>query len=401
MSSSKIAAAEAVAAAAVVVVREYEEERDKHDVEEMERKCEETGNHQHGKPVMVSDLLGDPVCRVRHFPSHTMLVAEYGEGRKKVVGVVRGCVKTVTRGGGNPIFVKLACVLGLRVSPSHRNLGIGTKLVRALEEWFKQQGATYAYMATDYTNEPSINLFTKKCSYVKFRTPTMLVQPVHAHSKPIGSDISILELTPQTAESIYTRIFKDSEFFPRDIDAILTSRNSLGTFIAVLNENHGPKSNLDDLSANFAILSVWSTKDVFRLQMKGVSWLTHAFCSGSRLLDSCMPWMKLPSFPNVFDKFWVYFMYGMHMEGKDGPRLMKSLCSFVHNIGRYDGGCGALAAELSPSDAVALVVPHWKRLSWAQDLWCLKKLSDEPEQSDWTRSRSSSSSVIFVDPRDI
>lgn len=68
--SSKIAAE--VAAAAVVVVREYDEETDKRDVEEMERECDETGPH--GKPVMVSDLLGDPVRRVRHFPCHTMLV---------------------------------------------------------------------------------------------------------------------------------------------------------------------------------------------------------------------------------------------------------------------------------------------------------------------------------------
>lgn len=277
--------------------------------------------------------------------------------------------------------------------------------MQTLEEWFKQQGATYAYMATDCTNESSINLFTKKCSYVKFRTPTMLVQPVHAHFKPIGSDIAILRLTTKTAESIYTRVFKDSEFFPRDIDAILNSRNSLGTFIALPKEKHGPKTNrLDrDFPTDYAILSVWSTKDVFRLQMKGVSRLTHACCSGSRLLDSCMPWMKLPSFPNVFDKFWVYFMYGMHMEGREGPRLMKSLCAFVHNIGRHDGGCGAVATEISPSDPVASAVPHWKRLSWAQDIWCLKKLSDKPEMLDWSSSTtsSSSSSVIFVDPRDI
>ncbi|CAF2065823.1 unnamed protein product [Brassica oleracea var. botrytis] len=395
--SSKIAAE--VAAAAVVVVREYDEETDKRDVEEMERECDETGPP--GKPLMVSDLLGDPVRRVRHFPCHTMLVAEYGEGRK-MVGVVRGCVKTVTR--GNSIYVKLAYVLGLRVSPSHRrNLGIGTKLVQTLEEWFKQQGATYSYMATDCTNESSINLFTKKCAYIKFRTPTMLVQPVHAHSKPICSDITILRLTTKTAESIYTGVFKDSEFFPSDIDAILTSRNSLGTFIAFPKEEHGHKSNrLDrDFPTDYAILSVWSTKDVFRLQMKGVSRLTHACCSGSRLLDSCMPWMKLPSFPNVFDKFWVYFMYGMHMEGNDGPRLMKSLCYFVHNIGRHDEGCGAVATEISPLDPVASAVPHWKRLSWAQDLWCLKKLSDEPELSDWSSSKYSSSNVIFVDPRDI
>lgn len=70
--SSKITAT-AAAVRAAVVVRVYDEESHKRDVEEMERKCDETGNH--GKPVMVSDLLGDPVRRVRHFPSHTMLVS--------------------------------------------------------------------------------------------------------------------------------------------------------------------------------------------------------------------------------------------------------------------------------------------------------------------------------------
>ncbi|XP_010537847.1 PREDICTED: probable N-acetyltransferase HLS1 isoform X2 [Tarenaya hassleriana] len=364
----------------------------------METKCDETGPR--GKPTMVSDLLGDPLRRVRHFPSHVMLVAEYGEGRE-VVGVVRGCVKTVTRGDSD--YVKLAYVLGLRVSPLHRNLGVGTKLVQALEEWFKRQGATYAYMATDCTNAPSINLFTKKCSYTKFRTPTMLVQPVHAHIKPVGSDISIIRLTPKSSESIYSRVFKNSDFFPLDIGSVLASRSSLGTFMAVPRKPRTKPDETDgDFPSSFAILSVWSTEEVFKLQMKGVSRLMHACCSGSRLLDSCMPWLRLPSFPNVFDKFWVYFMYGLHMEGEDGPHLMKGLCKFVHNLGRFDGGCGAVVTELSPSDPVAAVVPHWRRLSWAEDLWCLKKLSaDGPETSDWIRSRSSSSPVIFVDPRDI
>jgi hypothetical protein len=34
------------------------------------------------------------------------------------VGVIRGCVKTVTR--GNSVYVKLAYILGLRVSHPHR-----------------------------------------------------------------------------------------------------------------------------------------------------------------------------------------------------------------------------------------------------------------------------------------
>lgn len=56
----------------VVVVREYDEESDEAAVEEMESRCEMVG--QRGKPSLVTDLLGDPKCRIRHFPVHIMLV---------------------------------------------------------------------------------------------------------------------------------------------------------------------------------------------------------------------------------------------------------------------------------------------------------------------------------------
>ena len=54
-----------------LVVREYCEERDKVSVEKMERQCD-VG--QKGKPSIFTDLLGDPICRIRHFPLHVMLV---------------------------------------------------------------------------------------------------------------------------------------------------------------------------------------------------------------------------------------------------------------------------------------------------------------------------------------
>jgi hypothetical protein len=57
---------------AVVAVREYDEGRDKVEVEELERECEVLG--QQGKASLVTDLMGDPICRVRHFPHHIMLV---------------------------------------------------------------------------------------------------------------------------------------------------------------------------------------------------------------------------------------------------------------------------------------------------------------------------------------
>ncbi|XP_030972471.1 probable N-acetyltransferase HLS1 [Quercus lobata] len=385
----------------VVVVREYEE-REKLAVEELERQCE-AGQQQQGKPSLFTDLMGDPLCRARHVPLHIMLVAEYGEG--EIVGVIRGCIKTVTR--GNSIYVKLAYILGLRVSLTHRRLGIGTKLVQKLEEWCKQKGAEYAYMATDYTNEASINLFTQKCSYMKFRTPTMLVQPVHAHHKPIGSSIAIVKLTPQLAESIYHRTFANSEFFPKDIDNILSNKLNLGTFMALPKNSFlkwDPKTGI--LPPSFAILSVWNTKEVFKLQVMGVSKLTYLCCMGTRLVDACMPWLRLPSFPDVFRQFGVYTLYGLHMEGqtkRTARSLMKSLCAFAHNLARDEVGCGAVVAEVGQWDPVREAIPHWKRFSWAEDLWCIKKLADSSEKcdtADWIKSQSSNSSVIFVDPRD-
>lgn len=71
MASKKIAAAADTYPAEMVVVREYDEDRDKAAVEELERRCE-VG--QPGKPSLVTDLMGDPIARVRNFTSHIMLV---------------------------------------------------------------------------------------------------------------------------------------------------------------------------------------------------------------------------------------------------------------------------------------------------------------------------------------
>jgi hypothetical protein len=55
----------------LIVIRKYDEEKHKVEVEKLERLCE-VG--QRGKPSLVTDLLGDPICRIRHFQLHVMLV---------------------------------------------------------------------------------------------------------------------------------------------------------------------------------------------------------------------------------------------------------------------------------------------------------------------------------------
>ncbi|XP_047944141.1 probable N-acetyltransferase HLS1 [Salvia hispanica] len=401
MPFSKIAAENYVPSSAKkprVAVRPYDEGRDKAAVEELEQRCE-VG--QPGKPSLVTDLMGDPIARVRNFVSHIMLVAEYGDGRE-IVGVIRGCIKTATSGkkSSSPIYVKLAYILGLRVSSTHRRLGIAIKLVQELEEWCKKNGAEYAYMATECSNQASLNLFTQKCNYMKFRNPTVLVQPVHLHHKPLPSDITIIRVPPNLAESMYQKLFSISEFFPKDIDHLLSNKLNLGTFMALPNKllpNWDP--NNGELPASFALLSVWDTKEVFRLRVKGVSSLTHAACLGTRVVDAMAPWLKIPSIPNIFKNFGFYFMYGLHMEGQDGPRLLKALCKMAHNMARNDSRCRVVVAEVGQNDPVREAIPHWKKFSWDEDIWCIKRFGQINQ--DYYEFPVSSTSPIFVDPRDL
>jgi hypothetical protein len=60
---------------AAVVVREYDE-RDRDGVEEVERACE-IGSSGTGKMCLFTDLLGDPLCRIRNSPVSLMLVRAY------------------------------------------------------------------------------------------------------------------------------------------------------------------------------------------------------------------------------------------------------------------------------------------------------------------------------------
>ncbi|KAI3442508.1 N-acetyltransferase domain-containing protein [Psidium guajava] len=410
-----------------VVVREYEEERDKAGVERMEMRCEVTGERpgsdnkkkkkKEEEVFLVTDLLGDPLCRVRSFPLHVMLVAEWGEGGE-IVGVIRGCIKRakITGNDTNPSssssssssdYVKAANVLGLRVSPSHRRHGIATRLVQEIERWCKRHGADYAYMATDATNSPSLKLFTAKCGFIKYRTPTLLVRPVRAHREPPRLGSSIVQIPPRLAESMYRRVLAGSDFFPEDMGEIVTHALSLGTFVSIPEESArawDPESGMLPPSS-FAVLSVWNTKGVYNLRVKGASGFMRAGCAGSRMLDSCAPWLRIPSFPNVFERFGFYFLYGLYMTGKHGPSLMKSLCDFAHNMARDDTGCGAVIAEVGPGDPVKAAIPHWKRFSWSEDVWCIKLLREGHVQKygdlDWVDMARGQSPVLFVDPRDV
>ncbi|KAK4262390.1 hypothetical protein QN277_027956 [Acacia crassicarpa] len=410
-----------------VVVRQFDAHKDRERVEAMEKICEVGPS---GKLSLFTDLMGDPICRVRHSPAFLMLVAEKGQ---EIVGMIRGCIKTVTCGkklSRNvnkppylninddaetfqatpryvPVCTKVAYILGLRVSPSQRRMGIGLKLVQRMEEWFRTNGVEYSYIATENDNLASVTLFTDKCGYSRFRTPSILVNPVYAHREKVSRKVTIIPLNSDDAESLYRRRFATTEFFPRDIDSILKNKLSLGTFLAVPSGSYlaetwpGLDRFLSDPPESWAVLSVWNCKDVFTLEVRGASRVKRTLAKTTRIVDRALPFLRLPSIPNFFRPFGFHFLYGLGGEGPEAVKMVKALCGFAHNLAK-EHGCGVVATEVSSRDPLKLGIPHWKMLSCDEDLWCIKRLGEDYSDGsvgDWTKSPPGWS--IFVDPREV
>ncbi|XP_042431303.1 probable N-acetyltransferase HLS1 isoform X1 [Zingiber officinale] len=400
-----------------VVIREYDASRDRKGAEAVERLCD-VGTSSGGMSLF-TDLLGDPLCRVRHSPPFLMLVAELiGGPQKEIVGLVRGCIKTVACGATTKnlnhhpsltvsISAKVAYLLGLRVSPHHRRRGIALNLVQRMEEWFKAKGADYAYMATEKDNEASLRLFTGRCGYSKFRTPAILVHPVFAHRLPLTPQIAVLRLPLADAEELYRRRFGATEFFPRDIDAVLANPLSLGTFLAVPSgcpaaaRWPGAAAFLAAPPASWAVVSVWNSKEVFRMEVRGAGPWRRGLARASRAVDRALPWLRIPSVPDLFRPFGLYLVYGIYGEGPAAAEHARALCRHTHNMAMGDPECRVIAAEMAECDPLRPGIPFWSRLSCAEDVWCVKRLAEDYGDGalgDWTKAPPPPS--IFVDPRE-
>ncbi|CAN6200954.1 unnamed protein product [Urochloa humidicola] len=413
-------------------VREFDMERDLAAAEELERRCQvglcgdaaaDDDNGGGGKRKtkkkkkrgmsLSVELVGDPLARIRHAPEHVMLVAEYGE-KKEMVGMIKACVKMVARGGGKkpassssssspgkrqpPAYVKVACLLGLRVSPSHRRRGIATALVERAEAWCRARGAAHATMATTSSNAASLALFAGRFGYAPFRRPEFLGRPVHAHRLPIPAAHRVFRLPPPLAAAAYARLLPAdaAEFLPADLPALLAHKLTLGTFVAV-------EADSSSDPPSFAVLSVWDATRAMRLRVRGAPALLRASLAALRALDRGAPWMRVPSIPDIFRPFGAYLLYGLRASGPAGPALLRSLCHHAHNVAGKNPACAVVAADVAPGDPAAAAVPRWRRFSCDEDVWCIKSLNNgaggDGEDEDWA-APAPPGTVLFVDPRE-
>lgn len=301
-------------------------------------------------------------------------------------------------------LAKIGYVLGLRVAPLHRRKGIGFNLVRRMEEWFIANDVDYAYMATEKDNLASVSLFVDRLGYTKFRTPSILVNPVKPSLLPISSKVEITKLKVEEAESLYRRFMASTEFFSHDIDRILRNKLSLGTWIAYPKGETFGQFDSDQwqvLPSSFAVLSVWNSGELFKLRLGKAPFSCLLYTKISRLLDRLLPCFNFPAIPDFFNPFGFYFMYGLYREGPVSGKLVQSLCHFAHNMATKSKDCKVVVTEVGGSDTMRLHIPHWELLSCPEDLWCIKALKNEERNSVQELTRTPPSRALFVDPREV
>ncbi|XP_038877953.1 probable N-acetyltransferase HLS1 [Benincasa hispida] len=406
-----------------VEIREFNEEnRDIEMVEKLERSCE-IGSKLRGASIF-TNMMGDPLCRIRFFPLYIMLVAELPE-KGEIVGVVRGCIKSLGTAGagvgtGEANTTKIGCILGLRVSPAHRRLGIGLKLVHSVEEWVIRNGANYAFLAIEKKNKASKNLFTHKCNYVKFSSLVIFRQPLivfptkdNIISK--GEIIKTEKLNIEQAISFYTNtLTTKGGVYPMDFDMILKEKLSLGTWVSYFNQEdwtHLICSQKDSeiyqrMPSSWVVFSIWNTCKAYKFQIRESKHdqllLPLRFLKRARKkLISCF---KMPNSVSFGKSFGFFFLYGIFGEGERVGELVESIWIFASRLAEDEKDCKAIVTELSVSDPIINHVPRNNRsMSCINDNWYLKKLSvhsdDEKDEILLSKDMETAANVI-VDPRD-
>ncbi|RDY09560.1 putative N-acetyltransferase HLS1-like protein, partial [Mucuna pruriens] len=384
-----------------VLIREYNEDKDVKMVRKLERNCEI------GTKKMVSiltNMTGDPLSRIRFFPLHVMLVAELLESRE-LVGVVRGIIKNVGTLSGS--FLKMGYILGLRVSPTYRRKGVAVRLVTAVEEWMVRNGAEYAFLATEKSNNASKNLFTIKCNYVNLSSLVIFVQPTSSLTKNISRDIKIEKVDIDLAISLYRRTLRTKDLYPLDMDVILKEKLSLGTWVSYFKEEGwlNLQSNEEDLinnktSSSWLIFSIWNTYEEYKLQVRKSQLLRLLLTTLNHAREKVFPCLKMSVSDSLCRPFGFLFLYGIHGEGENLGELMESMWRFTSRVGEGMRDCRVVITELGFGDPLANHVPQTSSMSCIDDLWYTKRLSSHGDENIDEQLMKGQMGNVFVDPRD-
>ncbi|KAE8704109.1 putative N-acetyltransferase HLS1-like [Hibiscus syriacus] len=190
-----------------------------------------------------------------------------------------------------------------------------------------------------------INVVTPNSVLLRFwLTPFSLTDPV-------SNRVTLIKLSPSDAESLYRRRFTTTEF-PRT----LIRCSIIGSAWGLSWPCH---------------VDVVTRKD--RGPVRGASRVRKTLAKTTRIVDKLLPFLRLPSIPEVFRPFGLHFLYGLGGEGSSAAKLVNALCAHAHNLAK-EGGCSVVVTEVANREPLKVGVPHWKMLSCDEDIWCIKRL---------------------------
>ncbi|KAK4265901.1 hypothetical protein QN277_026891 [Acacia crassicarpa] len=400
-----------------VVIREFEEERDVKVVGKLERNCE-IGTKERVS-IFTNLLSNHPFSRICFYPLRLILVAEVVESGE-IVGVVRGCIKTIGSHSGS--LFKIGCLLGLRVSPTFRRKGVGQKLVNSAEEWMLRNGAEYSFLATEKNNTASTNLFSLKCHYLYLTSLHIFVHPTtsplnHISTATSSRQVKVQKLNISQAISLYTRTLKHKDLYLTDMDLILKEKLSLGTWVTYYKEdgNWEVENETSNVPNSWIVFSVWNTCEACKLQVrskyKPFRVIINTTLNHAREKIKMFPCLRIPNVSNSPSSssrrrpFGFLFIYGLHGEGDNLGELMECAWRFTSRLGEsMKDYCKVVITELGFGDPLAKLVPQTPSMSCIDDLWYIKSLSsaaqsNENEEDDKVLLNGQVRNV-FVDPRD-
>jgi hypothetical protein len=87
-------------------------------------------------------------------------------------------------------------------------------------------------------------------------------------------------------------------------------------------------------------------------------------------------------------------MYSLAGSGSDAALAAEAVFASIVNM-----ACGrvtAVAVEVEAMDPLGRRIPHWRRLSCTEDLWCMKRLGGGLHADGWDWARSAPARPIFV-----
>lgn len=303
-----------------------------------------------------------------------------------------------------------------------RRKGVGSKLINSIEEWMVRNGAEYTQLATEKKNDASKRLFTIKCNYFNLSSLIIFVHPTSSFPPKNTSmrfirHIKIDKLSTDQAISLYGRSLKAKDLFPTDMDAILKEKLSLGTWVCYYKDEANNWFNIEAPTSNWVIFSLWNNaceyeahnNNNYELQFRKPHHnhnhhhhhplgFLHTTLNHAR--DKIFPCLRmLVSGSSMSRPFGFLFMYGIHGEGDNLGELMESIWRFTSRLGENMKGCKVIISELGLGDPLVSLVPKNASMSFIEDLWYIKRLSNHTYQKDELLMKGDLGNV-FVDPRD-